>query len=135
MGTYDAFSAESVLTDLERTRHHDSFYLECEPIPFPPLFPVPGENPDHDIERLGVIWPSYSLPDYVGPLFPTYCRFSSIMQEVAVVYFARVETPLLSRVSVAFAESKYQKLLNWSDSLMSQMVDWGRPTASMLLLQ
>jgi hypothetical protein len=105
---------------------HDSFYLECEPIPFPPILPIPGESIAADVEKLGVTWPAHPLPHYVGSLIPMFSKFWSIMQEVSVVYNARSDTPLMRRVSIAFAESKYQKLLDWSDSFEEPATDWER---------
>lgn len=96
---------------------------------------MPGENREQDVEYLGVMWPAHPLPEYMGCLFTACCRFWAIMQEVSRVYFARVDTPFLSRVSLAFAESKYQKLLHWTDLFEDQIFDWDQMPARVVLFQ
>lgn len=68
---------------------------------------------------LGVQWPAHPLPGYLGYTFPALCRFWAIVQEVSAVYLEETGVPLTERVSVAFAETKYRKLLAWSDALTS----------------
>lgn len=55
------------------------------------------------------------------------------MQEVSAVYNCREDTLLTRRISIAFAESKYQKLLDWSDSLGHVVADWEHDSSHILL--
>jgi hypothetical protein len=60
------------------------------------------------------------------------------MQEVAQVYFAqRPPSALLfqSKVPLAFAESKYQKLLSWSDTVNTDMSRGIHNTDHVVILQ
>ena len=43
------------------------------------------------------------------------------MQEIAAIYFINRDKPLVERVSLAFAESKYHKLLNWVATLRPEL--------------
>lgn len=61
-----------------------------------------------------------------------FCKLWAIMQEVSGVYNARDDILLTQHVSIAFAESKYQKLLDLSDSFKS-VADWEHDSAHMLL--
>ena len=64
------------------------------------MLPIPGD------ESSGL------QPDYTCKTFPALCRIWMVMQEVAGVYFAsRFGASELPNISVAFAESKYRKLI------------------------
>jgi len=51
----------------------------------------------------------------MGRVFPALCTLCVLAQEIAAVYF--IDQEKYPRVSLAFAESKYQKLLNWAATL------------------
>ncbi|KAG6016425.1 hypothetical protein E4U43_003667 [Claviceps pusilla] len=57
----------------------------------------------------------------MGRTFQNLCGFWTLMQEVFVVYNRLDPRPLRERVSLAFAEAKYQKLLAWSDGVESSV--------------
>lgn len=97
------------------------FYYQDEAIMYPPLAPIPGTYREDGITKSGVQWPSHPLPLYMGKTFTALCEFWTVVQKVAAVYFARNGTSLIQRVSLAFAESKYQKLLDWADALRAEM--------------
>jgi len=118
-----------------RFRNHDWFYQTNEPIYFPPIFPIPGDNREHETYYAGVSWPEHPLLEYVGLAFPALCRFWSIMQEVAAVYWTKNDIPLPDRASLAFAEAKYQKLLAWSDMLPEGLAAQDQTDAVTLLFQ
>ncbi|KAK8140363.1 hypothetical protein PG984_000429 [Apiospora sp. TS-2023a] len=95
------------------------FESSFDAIPNTPIPPIPGENVTDEVERFGVVWPAHPLPGYAGYTFGPLCKLWTIVQEVAVVYIAKSNTPVADRVPMSFAESKYQKLLAWSDTLAS----------------
>ncbi|KAK8048478.1 hypothetical protein PG994_010208 [Apiospora phragmitis] len=92
---------------------------DFDAIPHTPILPIPGENITDEVERFGIVWPAHPLPSYVGYMFGPLCKLWTIVQEVAVVYIVKSDTPVADRVPMSFAESKYQKLLAWSDTLAS----------------
>ncbi|KAG6004552.1 hypothetical protein E4U21_000936 [Claviceps maximensis] len=61
------------------------------------------------------------FPLHMGRTFQTLCEFWTLMQEVFAVYNKLDSRPLRERVSLAFAEAKYQKLLAWSDNVESSV--------------
>lgn len=71
----------------------------------------------------------------MGRTFTALCEFWKIAREVASVYFARGVAPLKDRVPLAFAESRYQKLLGWADQLAPEMARGGHSTAHVILFQ
>lgn len=88
------------------------------------MFPVPGRSSEDTIdERLAVHWPPHFIPDYAGKTFQALCELWTIMQEVIAVYFAHHgDTAAASmRIPLAFVEAKYQKILNFTDSLPPEM--------------
>ncbi|KFA48276.1 hypothetical protein S40293_10140 [Stachybotrys chartarum IBT 40293] len=99
---------------------HYSLYYKCVPILFPPMFPVPGGNISDDEESsfenpLG--WKSYPLAPYMGAVFPALCGMWLIAQEIISAYYHDHEIPVADRVPLAFAESKYRRLLAWTTRL------------------
>ena len=56
-------------------------------------------------------WPSHALPHYMGGTFTALCSLWAIAQEVSAMYLPEGEGLLRDRISLAFAESKYNKLL------------------------
>jgi hypothetical protein len=67
-------------------------------------------------------WPSHPLPLYMGQIFPTLCKLWVLIQEIESVYDLTNSIPLVDRVSLAFAESRYQMLLSWADTILPQML-------------
>ncbi|KAG5933156.1 hypothetical protein E4U53_001076, partial [Claviceps sorghi] len=105
-GTYNCISA-------------GAFYLNESPIRYPPILQIPGSADvrlnHHEDSR------TPSNPLYMGRTFQAFCEFWTILQEVFVVYNRLDPRPLRERVSLAFAEAKYQKLLTWSDTVDSSV--------------
>ncbi|KAK6851886.1 hypothetical protein PG995_012011 [Apiospora arundinis] len=66
-------------------------------------------------------WPPHSLPRWMGCAFPALCKLWALAQEIASVYFIDRGKPLIERVSLAFAESKYHKLLEWAATLKPEL--------------
>ncbi|KAF9775291.1 hypothetical protein IL306_006615 [Fusarium sp. DS 682] len=93
---------------------HVLFYHD-ESIAIPPALPIPGDDRHDDL------WPEHPLPEYMGSSFTKLCEFFTVIQEIAVVYSIRDETPIVDRVPIAFAEAKYQKILAWADYLGKDM--------------
>ena len=93
-------------------------------IVYPPVLPTPGDT--------DVLWPingtsgnpawqPQPLPDYMGSTLTHLSRLCVIVQEIQIMYRCNTDTPIPERTSLAFAESKYQKLLQWSDTLPKSM--------------
>lgn len=79
---------------------------------------MPGatESPNHGP------WPPLpELPSFMGKTLPTLCKLSTIVQEAAAVYIDRKNNSIRSNISLAFAESKYQQLLAWTDTFAGDM--------------
>ncbi|KAK6866092.1 hypothetical protein PG995_002620 [Apiospora arundinis] len=106
---------------------------DYDAIPYTPILPIPGENIADEVERFGVIWPAHPLPNYVGYMFGPLCKLWTIVQEVAVVYIVKSGTPVADRVPMSFPESKFQKLLAWSDTLASTFAYGNHSAANNLL--
>ncbi|KAM5385606.1 hypothetical protein ACJZ2D_000805 [Fusarium nematophilum] len=101
------------------------FYMPLKPVEFPSMLPVPGENmPWKDGKNLNVQWPPHVPPWYAGKTFTAVCSFWPIMQEVRAVYFVQRLSFAAStaRPPLAFAESKFQKLLRLCRLLESRRV-------------
>jgi len=91
------------------------------PIPYPPILPVPGCDSRPEIGVSEQIWAAHPLPPYMKYTFPAICRFWVLMQEVLVAYLAQTDSSVTARVPLAFAESKYRRLLSWADTLREDM--------------
>jgi hypothetical protein len=63
------------------------------------------------------------------------CEFWLIGQEVAMVYSAPGSSPITERVPLTFAESRYQMLLDWADTLGSEMTRGSDSTAHAIMFQ
>ncbi|KAK7952546.1 uncharacterized protein PG986_008274 [Apiospora aurea] len=109
------------------------FESDYDAIPYTPILPIPGESITDEVERWGVIWPAHPLPSYAGYIFGPLCKLWTIVQEVAAVYIVKSGTLVADRIPMSFAESKYQKLLAWSDTLASTYA-YGRQSPANLLL-
>jgi len=57
----------------------------------------------------------------MGHTFTSLCKLWTILQEILAVYAVHDGRPLHERVPLAFAESKFQRLLSWADALVLDM--------------
>lgn len=57
------------------------------------------------------------MPRYMGHTFASICRLWVIVQEILAVSLSAREGPMHERIPLAFAESKYQKMLVLADTL------------------
>ncbi|KAH7323185.1 hypothetical protein B0I35DRAFT_477067 [Stachybotrys elegans] len=94
-----------------------SFYYEDTPIPYPPMFPIPGSSGEEDGLENPLGWTAQALAPYMGAAFPALCRLWLIAQEIAGVYHHHRGSPESNGVPLAFAEGKYRKLLEWTTTL------------------
>lgn len=109
-----------------------SFFYHGDPIDFPPVLPIPG-IPDGTLKNQhGKTWQDHGPPSYMGQTFTLLCKFFTITQEIAAVYFAQEGIPIAERVPLAFAEAKYHKLLVWADSV-SQEIERGASTSNHMI--
>ncbi|KAH8658318.1 hypothetical protein BX600DRAFT_514817 [Xylariales sp. PMI_506] len=101
------------------------YYMPIIPFELPPMFPIPGDDSDLVGDAImHMQWPPRPIPSSsAGQTFVAVCKFWTIMQEIGVVYFAHRSSPTSSpaKVPLSFAESKYQKLLEFASSLTEGM--------------
>ncbi|KAH7173245.1 uncharacterized protein B0J16DRAFT_310981 [Fusarium flagelliforme] len=83
----------------------------------PPTLPIPGQTPPKRDES----WPAHPLPAYMGNTFPSVCELFVIFQQVCVAYSSDEARGLPSEKLLRIAESKYQELLHWADTLSLDM--------------
>lgn len=97
------------------------------------MFPIPGDAPVPEAHGRALFpaWPTHHVPYYVGNTFPKICKFFQILHEVAVVYSASGR----NSIPLGFAEAKYQKLLDWSDSLSQDMSSLTHDLSHVLVFQ
>jgi hypothetical protein len=57
----------------------------------------------------------------MGNTFQTLSQLWVIIQEINTLYVLTDNASLTERVPLSFAESKYQSLLDWSDTLLPNM--------------
>lgn len=94
-------------------------------IMYPPALPIPG---DRDVSwplsgsSGNPAWEPQPLPNYMGSTFTHLSRLCVMVQEIQIMYRGNTNNPIPKRASLAFAEFKYQKLLQWSDTLPQSMV-------------
>jgi hypothetical protein len=81
------------------------------------------------------MWSDEPQATHIGQTFPALCNLWVMAQEIATVYTVREKESLQDRVSLAFAESKYQKLLAWADSLDTNMLRNELNSAPVLFFQ
>jgi hypothetical protein len=72
---------------------------------------------------------------YMGYAFQTLSKLWVIIQEINTKYILTEKTPLSKRVPLAYAESKYQSLLNWSDTLLPDMLNGEHSPSHVLFFQ
>lgn len=119
--------------DLNRHSYRSTFFPD-KPIEFPPLLPIPGEA----IRLTGsskIVWPPHPLPVYGGQTCPTLSKLWVIIQEIESIYTLTDRTPLADRVTLAFAESKYQELLAWADTVLPHMLRGEQNSSHVLFFQ
>ncbi|KAG5918315.1 hypothetical protein E4U42_006889 [Claviceps africana] len=111
-GTYNWLSAAGLFNDEPSIR-------------YPPTLPIPVSADvclgHHEDSHTPTNPSSGSISVYMGHTFQALCGFSIIVQEILAVYNGLDPQPLYKRVSLAFAEAKYQKLLAWSDSVENKV--------------
>ncbi|KAF9691989.1 hypothetical protein EKO04_009947 [Ascochyta lentis] len=98
-----------------------SFFAK-PPIKYPPNLPIPGDRLD-TLTGPAISGSTNPLPRDVGHTFTALSKFWVIAQEILAVYNMQDDAPLVERVMPAFAESKYQKLLTWADTLSAVFRD------------
>ncbi|KAK8869271.1 conidial development fluffy [Apiospora arundinis] len=99
-----------------------TLFYEDKAISCPPILPIPGSPPEGRHQRTpDLVWPPHSLPRWMGCAFPALCTLWVLAQEIASVYFIDRGKPLIERVSLAFAESKYHRLLEWAATLKPEL--------------
>ncbi|KAK7935942.1 conidial development fluffy [Apiospora marii] len=99
---------------------HAIFYA-LKPIEHPPPFPIPGDADKNAPNPRPPFWPPHQLPDYMGQTFSALSRFCILTQEMYLVYYCNDGDPDGSPPSLAFAESKFQALLSWADTLPEEL--------------
>jgi hypothetical protein len=119
--------------DAYYTRYRSAYFPDRY-IKFPPILPIPGD-PIRVPSLYPFAWPPHALPVYMTQTFSTLCKFWIINQEIDAVYLLKGSMPLTDRVSLAFAESKYRKLLAWASELPRQMIRDESSTHDILFLQ
>lgn len=92
-----------------------------KPVAYPPILPLPGKSDRGIVGTSDIQLPAHSLPHYMGGTFTAMCELWSIVQEVLAMYNIPRDESLAEKVSLAFAEQKYQKLLSWADSLAREL--------------
>ena len=104
---------------VNRTRIHDLFYQSPRQLAIPKS-PIPGHNPTGRIshgDKARISAANSSPLDFRGQTFEAICKLAVIVQEMTLRYYERTEVPLSERVPLTSAESMYQKLLAWADTL------------------
>ena len=71
----------------------------------------------------------------MGQTLPSLSKLSTILQDIHALYLARDAVPLMERVPLAFAESKYQRLLSWADTLPTELTLRDHSPAHVYFLQ
>jgi len=98
-----------------------SGWVEQRPIRFPPCLPIPGALNHQSLDTTPLFWPPHILPSYKGQTFPMLCKFWTFLQEINILYDLSSGISLNRNVSLAMAESKFQQLLAWTDSIAPEM--------------
>lgn len=114
----------SILTQKPHVDHRSyrGIYYPGEHDILPPVLPIPGDLVRQIHHSSSFMWPPHPLPVYMGQTFQTFSNLWVIIQEINTKYTLAEETPIANRVPLSYAESKYQKLLDWSDSLLPDML-------------
>ncbi|KAK4552084.1 hypothetical protein LTR86_010620 [Recurvomyces mirabilis] len=79
----------------------------------PPYLPIPGDEDDEEDDVS-----SFPLPPYMGMTFTMLCHFWRIVNTFTRSYYRSDSSiSLKERASISAAESTYQKLMSWTDSI------------------
>jgi hypothetical protein len=100
-----------------------SLFFHDEPIAFPPSLPIPGDLDDASSYNPPGEWPAIPVPSYMGHTFSMMSKFWVIVQEIMAVYLGPKGRANLANIPLAFAEAKYQKLLQWSDAFEKHIAE------------
>jgi hypothetical protein len=92
-------------------------YFGDERIPLPPVLPIPGCK-DHDDKSLTN--PVPEVMTAMSQTFSSVCKLWVIYQEVAAISY-NLDTAAGGEEHFRAAESKYQELLRWTNSLPADM--------------
>jgi hypothetical protein len=71
----------------------------------------------------------------MGQTFQTLSKLWVIIQEINTIYILTDETSLDKRVPLSYAESKYQQLLDWADTLPPEMLQDAHSPTHVLFFQ
>lgn len=77
----------------------------------------------------------YYSPLGRGITFAHLCNLGITIQQILVAYRNLEESSRTDQVPLSFAESKYQQLLAWSDTLSDNMERNDQPSAYLLYYQ
>lgn len=128
-------ASHSYLTLEVDIRSYRGIYYPTEPISSPPILPIPGDPNRETHYGSRLIWPSHSIPRYMGHTFQTLSKLWIMIQEIITLYKLRDNTPLDKQVPLSFTEKMYQNLLDWSDTLLSDMLQGEHSSVHVLFFQ
>ncbi|KAH9907619.1 hypothetical protein F4778DRAFT_778057 [Xylariomycetidae sp. FL2044] len=106
-----------------------SFYPR-EPIRYPPALPMPGRG----LDEINAEGRSHPVHRHTAAHFYVQCKLWVIAEEIASVYKQDLEVPVTEKVSLAFVESKYWKLVACMEELGGDRVRGGDCPARVFLL-
>ena len=112
-----------------------TFFYADRGIPHPPMYPIPPSrvlDPIVDAARTSSQQRSSMQP---GNLFVALCHLCLVAQNVACAYFDGSKDPVVQRVPVEFAETKYRELLGWVQKLPHCLTREDESRADVLPLQ
>lgn len=105
-----------------------------KPIEHPPAYPIPGHSDIHTPNPRPPFWPTHQSPVYMGHTFSALSGFCILTQEIYLVYYCVDGESEGSPPSLAFAESKFQALLSWADTLPMELACGNHSPAHTYLL-
>lgn len=108
-------------------RHIQRFYM-ASPIPFPPKLPLPGTIEKNTKASSVESEESFALLDLV---LATFSKFWLILNDVNLLYQSQDN----DGISLAFALSKYSKLLRLTDDLPTTLIRRKRTSHFALMFQ
>ncbi|KAK8099938.1 hypothetical protein PG999_010312 [Apiospora kogelbergensis] len=96
-------------------------FYSIEPIEYAPMFPIPGNRNCDKSNPSPPFWPSHKSLAYMGHTFSALSNLCVLTQEIYAVYH-RAEGDLNAvQPSLAFAETKFQALLSWADTVPKEL--------------
>ena len=99
---------------------HATFYT-IDPIEYAPAFPIPGNMGGSKSNPSPPFWPSHQLLGFMGHTFSALSNLCILTQEVHAVYHCAEGDQDAVQPSLAFAETKFQALLSWADTLPKEL--------------